>query len=97
MLIRNSEILSTKNNEPTNQRTNQRTNEPTNQPTNQPTNESTKNQLIYKWAHARREIAATISESFRKLALSGWRPSMEEVVRDVQRLMGGAYEEFMAK
>jgi len=54
-------------------------------------------QLIYKWAHARKEIADTVCESFRKLASSGWRPSEAEIQRDVRRLMGGAYEEFMLK
>jgi hypothetical protein len=35
--------------------------------------------------------------NYLKLAASGWRPTAKEVTRDVGRLLGGAYEEFMEK
>jgi hypothetical protein len=38
-----------------------------------------------------------VAADYVKLAASGWRPSKGEVVRDVARLLGGAYEEFLAK
>ena len=54
-------------------------------------------QLLYKWATARGVVGEVIVENFRKLAETGWRPTEAEVLRDVGRLFGGAYEEFMAK
>jgi len=42
-------------------------------------------------------LPAVVVDNFLKLAESGWRPTAAEVARDVKRLLGGAYEEFMAK
>ena len=54
-------------------------------------------QLVYKWAHSRAVIAAVLSEEYSKLIQSGWGPTRREIRRDVGRLFGGAYEEFMSK
>jgi hypothetical protein len=53
-------------------------------------------QLIYKWAHSRSAIALVLLEEVAKLCVSGWSPSRAEIRRDVRRLLGGSYEEFMA-
>ena len=54
-------------------------------------------QIIYKWIHSKRVIAAAVLEQFRQLWSTGWRLEEEAVVKSVQRLLGGSYEEFMAK
>ena len=54
-------------------------------------------QLVYKWAHSRAVIARVLVEQVSKLISSGWRPTRLEIRRDVGRLFGGSYEEFMAK
>lgn len=54
-------------------------------------------QLIYKWAHSRSVIASVLQDEYSKLLLAGWRPSRSEIRRDVYRLFGGSYEEFMNK
>lgn len=54
-------------------------------------------QLIYKWSHSRAVIAQVLTEEYKKLIESGWVPTRAEVRRDVKRLFGGSYEEFMAK
>jgi hypothetical protein len=53
-------------------------------------------QLIYKWAHSRSVIASVLADEVAKLCQSGWRPNRAEVRRDVQRLLGGSYEKFLA-
>ena len=54
-------------------------------------------QLVYKWAHSRAVIAAFLSEEYTRLIQSGWSPTRREIRRDIGRLFGGAYEEFMSK
>ena len=54
-------------------------------------------QLLYKWPHSRAVIANVLIREYSKLVESGWAPSRAEVRRDVARLFGGAYEEFMSK
>jgi hypothetical protein len=54
-------------------------------------------QLIYKWAHSRAVIAGVLSEEYSKLIESGWRLTRRDVRRDIMRLFGIAYEEFMRK
>ena len=54
-------------------------------------------QLIYKWAHSRAVIADVLSKEYEKVIESGWTPTRNEVRRDVQRLFGASYEEFMSK
>mmetsp|Transcript_19971 Transcript_19971/g.42021 ORF Transcript_19971/g.42021 Transcript_19971/m.42021 type:complete len:312 (-) Transcript_19971:118-1053(-) len=54
-------------------------------------------QLLYKWAHARRIIAEVVIGEYTKLVETGWQLTGDEVTRDVRRLLGEAYHEFMAK
>ncbi|HOG48411.1 MAG TPA: glucuronate isomerase [Anaerolineae bacterium] len=54
-------------------------------------------QLVYKWAHARRVIAAVLVEKYSLLIDEGWYPAEEEITRDVALLMGGEFERFLAQ
>lgn len=54
-------------------------------------------QLLYKWPHSRAVIASVLSKEMEKMILSGWKPTRMEIRRDVRRLFGKSYEEFMAK
>eukprot|EP00753_Platysulcus_tardus_P001387 PLAT11319.1.p1 GENE.PLAT11319.1~~PLAT11319.1.p1 ORF type:complete len:441 (-),score=182.27 PLAT11319.1:71-1228(-) len=54
-------------------------------------------QLLYKWRHSRAVIARVAAQQFKLLVQAGWRLARSEVRRDVARLLGGAYEEFMRK
>jgi len=54
-------------------------------------------QIIYKWEHSRRVIAGALVEQFNQLASTGWPITTELIARAVHRLLGGSYEDFMAK
>ena len=54
-------------------------------------------QLAYKWPHSRAVIADVLKDELAKLCSSGWNPSRAEIRRDVGRLFGASYEEFMSK
>merc|ERR1712137_859103 len=54
-------------------------------------------QLVYKWTHSRRIIGDALLKQYTLLELAGWPITADDVKRDVHRLLGGAYEEFMAK
>jgi hypothetical protein len=54
-------------------------------------------QLLYKWPHARYAIAGVLQEEYLKLLRSGWSMTRGEVRRDVERLFGKSYDEFMQK
>ncbi|KAM3577219.1 hypothetical protein VYU27_000901 [Nannochloropsis oceanica] len=54
-------------------------------------------QLLYKWTHSRRVIGEVLAEEYALVAKTGWKVTKGEVRRDVVRLLGGAYEEFMRK
>jgi len=54
-------------------------------------------QLLYKWPHSRSVIAKVLAEEYAKLNASGWTPTRGEIRRDILRLFGGSYEEFLAK
>lgn len=54
-------------------------------------------QLVYKWSHTRETVADVLADKYRLLFEAGWRPTDEEVRRDVRGLFGGAFAEFMAK
>ena len=54
-------------------------------------------QLIYKWSHTRPIIANVLQDKYGDLFDAGWRPTQEEVTRDVRNLFGGMFEEFCAK
>jgi hypothetical protein len=54
-------------------------------------------QLIYKWRHSREIIGKILVEMYVNLAKTGWKLSKQEIKRDIERLFGTSYEEFMAK
>ena len=54
-------------------------------------------QLIYKWAHTRTILADVLADKYRGLFATGWRPTEEEIRRDVRALLGGSFEEFCKK
>ncbi|DBA00227.1 TPA: hypothetical protein N0F65_007871, partial [Lagenidium giganteum] len=54
-------------------------------------------QLIYKWKHSREIIGDILVDMYDKMANTGWKISKADVERDVERLFGGSYEEFMTK
>ncbi len=54
-------------------------------------------QLVYKWTHTKQVVADVLSGKYRLLHDAGWRPTRQEIQRDVRALFGGAFAEFMAK
>jgi hypothetical protein len=55
-------------------------------------------QLLYKWPHSRSVIALVLAGEIEKLIDSGWESiTRKEIRRDVQRLFGKSYDEFMSK
>ncbi len=54
-------------------------------------------QLIYKWTHTRQVVADVLAGKYRLLFEAGWRPTRDEVAREVRAVLGGAFEEFLAK
>ena len=54
-------------------------------------------QLIYKWLHGRSLLTSVLTDRYAALAKHGWRVSRGDIRRDVNRLLGGAYEEFIQK
>jgi hypothetical protein len=54
-------------------------------------------QLLYKWTHSRAAIGDVLAKQYESMATTGWCVTHAEVKRDVWRLFGGAYEEFMVK
>lgn len=53
--------------------------------------------LIYKWSHSRAVIAKVLTQEYHKLVASGWAVTRKDIRRDVTRLFGGSYEDFMAR
>lgn len=51
-------------------------------------------QLIYKWRHSRKEIAAALSDSYENLLHSGRAVTRAEISRDVRRLFSGNFAEW---
>jgi hypothetical protein len=54
-------------------------------------------QLIYKWSHTRKVLANVLVDKYRDLCETTWRPSEQEIQRDVRALLGGSFAEFLAK
>jgi hypothetical protein len=54
-------------------------------------------QLIYKWTHTRRLVGEVLVDKYADQFEAGWRPTAEEVRRDVRAIFGGSFAEFMAK
>ena len=51
-------------------------------------------QLIYKWRHFRSILSRVLVEKYAALAATGWTPTELEIRRDVQGLLGGAFQDF---
>lgn len=51
-------------------------------------------QLIYKWQHSKRILARVLTSKYEDLARTGWVPSQDEIRRDVEDLLGGAFSRF---
>jgi hypothetical protein len=54
-------------------------------------------QLIYKWAHARKVVGEVLIEKYEDLAATGWAISEEEIRRDVGGLFGGNFWAFAGR
>jgi hypothetical protein len=54
-------------------------------------------QLIYKWAHTRAVLADVLADVYAKQFAAGWRPTADEVKRDIRAILGGSFEAFCAK
>ena len=52
-------------------------------------------QLIYKWRHARREIADALYDSYARLLDSGRAITSEEISRDVRRMFSGNFNDWV--
>ena len=52
-------------------------------------------QLIYKWKHARKEIADALADSYERLLRSGRAVTAEEITRDVSRMFEGNFTEWI--
>jgi len=52
-------------------------------------------QLIYKWKHARKEIANALADSYERLLTSGRAVTAEEITRDVNRLFAGNFSDWI--
>ncbi|HJP92479.1 MAG TPA: hypothetical protein VJ875_11015 [Pyrinomonadaceae bacterium] len=52
-------------------------------------------QLIYKWKHARQEIADALYDAYEQLLNSGRAVTAEEISRDVNRLFSGNFNEWI--
>ena len=52
-------------------------------------------QLIYKWQHARRQIADALYDSYKRLLNRGRAVTTEEISRDVNRLFSGNFNEWI--
>ncbi|KAL3664837.1 hypothetical protein V7S43_010017 [Phytophthora oleae] len=54
-------------------------------------------QLVYKWSHSRDVIGEVLVDMYEKLFATGWKVAKSDIERDVQRLFGLSYEEYMGK
>ena len=54
-------------------------------------------QLIYKWEHSRRVIADVLCEKYLGVMAAGWEPTEAEIQRDVEKLFGGNFWDFLRK
>jgi len=54
-------------------------------------------QVVYKWDHSKKVIGDVLFEKYSGLLASGWTPKPPEIQRDVDRLFGGTFWEFLGK
>ncbi len=52
-------------------------------------------QLIYKWKHSKKVIAKVLTEKYEDLYDCGWLIEDETIRRDVEKLFGGNFEDFL--
>ena len=52
-------------------------------------------QLIYKWKHARTEIADALADSYQQLLSSGRAVTAQEISRDVARMFYGNFSDWV--
>lgn len=53
-------------------------------------------QLVYKWEHSRAVIGRVLADKYADLAATGWAVKESEIERDVARLMGANFWDFLA-
>lgn len=54
-------------------------------------------QLIYKWLHFKRILKQVLIEKYTTLVGTGWDLTEEEIKRDVESVLGGEFERFLAR
>ncbi|HHW09186.1 MAG TPA: glucuronate isomerase [Firmicutes bacterium] len=54
-------------------------------------------QVIYKWEHSRKIIAAVLFDKYADIARTGWMVTPEEIKRDVANLFGGNFWAFIER
>jgi hypothetical protein len=54
-------------------------------------------QLIYKWDHSRRLIAAVMADKYRDLLATGWKLTRAEVERDARLFFQDNFKEFLSR
>jgi len=54
-------------------------------------------QLIYKWEHSRRIIADVLYDKYKDLMDTGWAIEENEIKRDVEKLFGGNFTNFLQR
>jgi len=54
-------------------------------------------QLIYKWEHSRKIIADVLHDKYGDLLATGWIIREDEIVRDVAKLFGGNFKDFLER
>jgi hypothetical protein len=52
-------------------------------------------QMVYKWTHSRRIVAAVLTEKYGYLIDEGWYPTPVEIERDAAMLFGGEFQRFL--
>jgi hypothetical protein len=54
-------------------------------------------QLIYKWDHSKKVITNVLTDKYLDIMEDGWTITDNEVKRDVEKLFGGEFEEFLKR
>ena len=54
-------------------------------------------QLVYKWHHSREVLARVLGDGYAAVAEAGWPVTAEAIGRDVRRLFGGNFREFLSR
>lgn len=54
-------------------------------------------QLIYKWEHSKKIIGKVLLDKYSDIMSTGWVIEEEEIIRDINKLFGGNFWEFMER